>query len=92
MAGVFVNQRSAIPGFDDAEILIRGPKTYGNSSALIVIDGVANADPDGLNRLDPNDIETISVLKDASAASMVRSQRGCYISDYQEGKNRQTVR
>src|SRR5205085_11037433 len=34
----------------------------------IVIDGVANADPDGLNRLDPNDIESISVLKDASAA------------------------
>ena len=29
---------------------------------------MANADPDGLNRLDPNDIETISVLKDASAA------------------------
>jgi TonB-linked SusC/RagA family outer membrane protein len=68
LAGVFVNQRSAIPGFDDAEILVRGAATYRNSSALIVIDGVANADPDGLNRLDPNDIESISVLKDASAA------------------------
>jgi TonB-linked SusC/RagA family outer membrane protein len=68
LAGLFVNQRSAAPGFDDAEILVRGPKTYGNSSALIVIDGVANADPDGLNRLDPNEIESISVLKDASAA------------------------
>lgn len=68
LAGVFINQRSAAPGFDDAEILVRGPKTYRNSSALIVIDGVANADPDGLNRLDPNDIESISVLKDASAA------------------------
>ncbi len=68
LAGVFVNQRSSVPGFDDAEILVRGPKTYRNSSALIVIDGVANADPDGLNRLDPNDIESISVLKDASAA------------------------
>lgn len=68
LAGLFVNQRSAAPGFDDAQILVRGPNTYRNSSALIVIDGVANADPDGLNRLDPNDIETISVLKDASAA------------------------
>ena len=68
LAGLFVNQRSAVPGFDDAQILIRGPRTYRNSSALIVIDGVANADPDGLSRLDPNDIETISVLKDASAA------------------------
>ena len=68
LAGLYVNQRSAAPGFDDAQILVRGANTYRNSSALIVIDGVANADPDGLNRLDPNDIATISVLKDASAA------------------------
>jgi TonB-linked SusC/RagA family outer membrane protein len=68
LAGLYVNQRSAVPGFDDAQILVRGANTYRNSSALIVIDGVANADPDGLNRLDPNDIASISVLKDASAA------------------------
>jgi TonB-linked SusC/RagA family outer membrane protein len=68
LAGLFVNQRSSVPGFDDPQILIRGVRTYRNSSALIVIDGVANADPDGLSRLDPNDIETISVLKDAAAA------------------------
>ncbi|MET0299255.1 MAG: TonB-dependent receptor plug domain-containing protein, partial [Flavitalea sp.] len=68
LAGLFVTQTSAAPGFDDAQILVRGPKTFRNSSALIVIDGVANADPDGLNRLDPNEIESISVLKDASAA------------------------
>ena len=68
LAGLFINQRSSVPGFDDAEILVRGPNTYRNSSALIVIDGIANADPDGLNRIDPNDIESISVLKDASAA------------------------
>ena len=68
MAGLFVNQTSAEPGFDDAQIFVRGFNTYRDNSALIVIDGVANADPDGLNRLDPNDIESISVLKDASAA------------------------
>jgi len=68
LPGLFVTQQSAVPGFDDAQILVRGAKTYRNTSALIVIDGVANADPDGLNRLDPNDIESISVLKDASAA------------------------
>lgn len=68
MAGLYVNQTSAAPGFDDAQILVRGFNTFRNNSALIVIDGVANADPDGLNRLDPNDIESISVLKDASAA------------------------
>lgn len=68
LPGLFVSQQSSAPGFDDAQILVRGAKTYRNTSALIVIDGVANADPDGLNRLDPNDIESISVLKDASAA------------------------
>lgn len=68
LAGLYVNQRSAVPGFDDAQILVRGFNTTRDNSALIVIDGVANADPDGLNRLDPNDIESISVLKDASAA------------------------
>lgn len=68
LAGLYVSQRSGIPGFDDAQIKVRGYNTYRDASALIVIDGVANADPDGLNRLDPNDIESISVLKDASAA------------------------
>ncbi len=68
LAGLYVNQRGSAPGFDDASINVRGFNTYRDNSALIVIDGVANADPDGLNRLDPNDIESISVLKDASAA------------------------
>lgn len=68
MAGLYVNQRGSAPGFDDASINVRGFNTFRDNSALIVIDGVANADPDGLNRLDPNDIESITVLKDASAA------------------------
>ena len=68
LAGLYINQRSSVPGFDDAQIMVRGFNTTRNNSALIVIDGVANADPDGINRLDPNDIESISVLKDASAA------------------------
>jgi len=68
LAGLYVTQSSSGPGFDDAQILVRGYNTYRNSAALIVIDGVANADPDGLNRLDPHDIASISVLKDASAA------------------------
>ena len=68
LPGLYVRQTSSVPGFDDPQVLVRGFNTYRNNSALIVIDGVANADPDGLNRLDPNDIESISVLKDASAA------------------------
>jgi TonB-linked SusC/RagA family outer membrane protein len=64
--GLIVNQRNAEPGRDDANIFIRGIATTGSSQALIVIDGVANRD--GISRLDPNDIETLTVLKDASAA------------------------
>lgn len=68
MAGLFVIQTSSVPGLDDASINVRGSNTFGNNSALIVIDGVANRDPAGFSRLDPNDIESITVLKDASAA------------------------
>ncbi len=46
--------------------MIRGKGTLNDNSPLIVIDGVANRD--GLERINPNDIESISVLKDASAA------------------------
>ena len=60
-------QRSGEPGYDGATIRIRGSNTLGNNDPLVVIDGVA-ARAGGLERLDPNEIETMSVLKDASAA------------------------
>ncbi|MFS4417474.1 SusC/RagA family TonB-linked outer membrane protein [Maribacter sp. 2307ULW6-5] len=67
--GLFVVQGGSAPGFDDSELRVRGSSTFnGNVPVLIVIDGVPNRDPDGLNRIDGNDIESISVLKDASAA------------------------
>lgn len=67
--GLFVVQGSSAPGFDDSELRVRGSSTFnGNVPVLIVIDGVANRDPDGLNRIDAGDIQNISVLKDASAA------------------------
>src|SRR5687768_9451886 len=67
IAGVVVNTPSGEPGFDNSRLLIRGQSTTGNNKPLVVIDGVANR-VGGLERLDPNDIESISVLKDASAA------------------------
>src|SRR5216110_2531420 len=63
---VTVNQ-SGEPGYDGATIRIRGNHMLNDNSALIVIDGVADR-VGGLERLDPQDIENISVLKDASAA------------------------
>lgn len=67
MAGVVAVNRSGEPGYDGAGIRIRGSNTLGNNDALIVIDGIP-ARAGGLDRLNPNDIESISVLKDASAA------------------------
>lgn len=68
LAGVIVNNRSGEPGADNATILVRGEGTFGNdnNSPLIVIDGVAGRGDFG--RLNPEDIESITVLKDASAA------------------------
>lgn len=67
VSGVVASTASGEPGFDNSRLLIRGQSTVGNNNPLIVIDGVANR-IGGLERLDPNDIESVSVLKDASAA------------------------
>jgi TonB-linked SusC/RagA family outer membrane protein len=67
VSGVVASTSSGEPGFDGARLLIRGQSTTGDNNPLIVIDGVANR-LGGLERLDPNDIESVSVLKDASAA------------------------
>jgi len=66
LPGVVAINRSGEPGQDVATILIRGSSTLGSTSPLIVIDGVAERE--NLNQIDPRDIESVSVLKDASAA------------------------
>jgi TonB-linked SusC/RagA family outer membrane protein len=86
LAGVQVVQSSAEPGYDDAEIKIRGNNTLGNTSPLIVIDGIPDRDG-GFGRLNPQDIESISVLKDASAAIYgARAANGAIIVTTNKGK------
>ena len=53
------------PGNDNAQLFVRGLNTIGDNSPLIIVDGIPFRN---LERLNPNDIESISVLKDASAA------------------------
>ena len=65
--GLIANTRSGEPGADAAFLLIRGRSTTGDASPLIVVDGVANR-AGGFDRLNPADIESISILKDASAS------------------------
>jgi len=66
LPGSIVIQETGEPGINDARILVRGRTTLGeNTDPLIVIDGVPGR---SLSEIDPMDIESISVLKDASAA------------------------
>jgi TonB-linked SusC/RagA family outer membrane protein len=73
LPGLVVNQRNGIPGREDVNIMIRGLNTMDSNpndginpnAPLIIIDGVPR---DNLSRLNPEDVESISVLKDGSAA------------------------
>ena len=65
LPGLTAINTSSEPGNDDAILRIRGVSTFGNANPLIVVDGIPNR---LLNRIDPATIESISVLKDASAA------------------------
>jgi TonB-linked SusC/RagA family outer membrane protein len=86
MAGVVAVNRSGEPGYDGSGIRIRGSNTLNNNDALIVIDGIP-ARAGGLDRLNPNDIEKISVLKDASAAIYgARAANGVILITTKRGK------
>ncbi len=65
LPGLTTISRSGEPGADDAILRIRGANTLGDNTPLVVVDGVANR---SLARINPNDIESITILKDASAA------------------------
>ncbi|HEY4153796.1 MAG TPA: TonB-dependent receptor plug domain-containing protein, partial [Puia sp.] len=68
--GLWVNQTSGQPGLDGATINIRGIGTLGNSTPLVLIDGIQGS----FNGVNPNDIESISVLKDASSSAIYGSR------------------
>ncbi|MCF0059139.1 TonB-dependent receptor [Dyadobacter sp. CY356] len=66
-SGFVANNRGGEPGYDGSSYTIRGFASTGNNDVLIVVDGIPGQ-VGGLDRLDPNDIESVSILKDASAA------------------------
>lgn len=70
MPGLISKQASGEPGADDASIFIRGIATFqGDSSPAYIIDGIERTSAD-FARMDPNDIESINVLKDAASAAI----------------------
>ncbi len=86
LPGVVAVNRSGEPGFDGSAIRIRGANSLGNNDALIVIDGIPDR-AGGLQRLNPADIESISVLKDASAAIYgSRAANGVILITTKKGK------
>ncbi|MBF4466816.1 TonB-dependent receptor [Flavobacterium sp. LC2016-12] len=85
MSGVIANNRSGRPGDDSSSLLIRGFNSFGGgTSPLVVVDGIPDRD---LNRINPDDIESVTVLKDASAAIYgVRSANGVILVTTKRGK------
>ncbi|MEQ8550867.1 MAG: TonB-dependent receptor [Cyclobacteriaceae bacterium] len=79
-AGLFVRQSSGEPGFSGSSFEVRN---FGN--ALVIIDG----SPGNLDQLDPNEIESVSVLKDAAAAAVYGVQGGNGVIVIQTRKGRQ---
>ncbi|GHV65665.1 SusC/RagA family TonB-linked outer membrane protein [Bacteroidia bacterium] len=94
VAGIITMQSSGEPGKNLAEFWVRGIGTFGaNSSALVLIDGLEG----NINSIDPADIESFSVLKDASATAVygVRGANGVVLITTkrgEEGKLRINVR
>lgn len=83
--GVTITQGSGQPGLDQGSIRIRGIGTLNNNDPLVLIDGVQS----NINDIDPNDIASISVLKDAAAASIygVRAANGVILITTKRGSN-----
>ncbi|MCD7936426.1 MAG: TonB-dependent receptor [Tannerellaceae bacterium] len=70
LPGVTVTQSSGQPGEDGGQIRIRGIGTLSDANPLVLIDGVEGS----INNIDPNSIESISVLKDAASSSIYGSR------------------
>lgn len=70
VTGINVTQASGLPGGDAAAIKIRGISTLGNSEPLVLVDGI----PMDMNHIDPVTVESVTILKDAAAASSYGSR------------------
>ena len=84
LAGVVAVQRTGEPGKDAADIWIRGISTPNTSSPLVLVDGVERS----FNDIDPEDIESLTTLKDASAIAVygVRGANGVILIKTKPGK------
>jgi TonB-linked SusC/RagA family outer membrane protein len=89
LAGVITRQQSGVPGDNAAKFFIRGRSSpNGSGQPLLIVDGVERT----FDNLDPNEIETISILKDASAAIYgVRAANGVVLVTTKGGKDNENL-
>ncbi|MFZ4262675.1 SusC/RagA family TonB-linked outer membrane protein [Sphingobacterium sp. HJSM2_6] len=87
LAGVVATQRSGGPGSGGANLFVRGVATFASSpqSPLLIVDGVPDRD---INNIDPEDIESFTILKDATATAVygTRGANGVIIVNTRKGK------
>ena len=90
MPGVTSIQTSGAPGAQSGSITIRGKNSINAASPLVIVDGV----PGSMNNIDPQDIESISVLKDAASAAIygVQAANGVILITTKKGKSGQKAR
>ncbi len=84
MPGLITRQSSGEPGYNSAELLIRGSGTWANRKPLILVDGI----PRDLNIINSAEIESFTILKDASATAVygVRGANGVILVNTKKGK------
>ncbi len=84
ISGVIGVQRSGDPGNDNADLWIRGISTFSNSSPLVLVDGVERS----MSNIDPEDIESFQILKDASATAVygVKGANGVIMITTKQGQ------
>jgi len=91
LPGLSVSQNSGMAGKNDVSLLVRGLGTVNNASPLIVVDGMPDVN---INRLNMNDIESVSVLKDATSSAVYgsRAANGVILITTKSGRGQEKAR
>jgi len=89
--GLAVSQNTGMAGKNDVSLLIRGLGTVNNAQPLVVVDGMPDVD---INRLNMNDVESVSVLKDATSSAVYgsRAANGVILITTKSGKGQSKTR
>lgn len=89
MAGVTAVQTSGAPGSQNASITVRGKNSVNAASPLVIVDGV----PGSMNVINPAEIESVTVLKDAASAAIygVQAANGVILITTKKGKTGKTT-